>query len=77
MYVIAKIADQNVKIKFYLVKNLLTDFILGIDFLLENNVTVDFGKRQLSIDPRRELIFIEDVNYTCKIRVSYCSIYSR
>ena len=49
------IADCTVKIKFYLVKNLLTDFILGLDFLNSHNVTVNFGKNKFSIDPRRKL----------------------
>ena len=60
--VTAIVADCNVKVKFYLVKNLLTDFILGFDFLVNNDVSVDFGKRKLSIDPRREVICSTDVN---------------
>ena len=41
--VTASVADYRVYIKFYLVKNLLTDFIVGLDFLKRNNVNVDFG----------------------------------
>lgn len=39
-----------------MVPSLHTNFILGLDWLKENRVKVDFGSREISIDPRRKLI---------------------
>ena len=41
---------------FYLISGLPTDFILGLDWLEKNNIVVNFGRKQLSIDPRRATV---------------------
>ena len=57
-----EISNQTVKCKFYLVKDLMIDFILGLDFLVENNVSLHFGSRAMSIDPRRRVV--ANTNFT-------------
>lgn len=52
--------------KFYLLPNLMTDFILGLDFLHANNVTIQFGSKELSIDPIRTLSTIKDMTIPSK-----------
>lgn len=44
----------------------MTDFILGLDFLHANNVTIQFGSKELSIDPRRTLSTIKDMTIPSK-----------
>lgn len=44
----------------------MTDFILGLDFLHANNVTIQFGSKELSIDSRRTLSTIKDMTIPSK-----------
>lgn len=53
IYVKAQIGKQTFPVKFYLVPNLHTNFILGLDFLEKHNVVVHFGSKEFSIDPRK------------------------
>ena len=61
-----EIAGCIVKMKFYLLPNLMTDFILGLDFLHANNVSIQFGKGEISIDPRRTLSINSDMTIPSK-----------
>ncbi len=54
-----EIGKVQMHVKFYLVPELHTDFILGLDFLNSNNATLDFAKGTLSLDPRRNIVASE------------------
>ncbi len=56
-----EIGKVQMHVKFYLVPELHTDFILGLDFLNSNNATLDFCKR--SLDPRRNIVASESSLY--------------
>lgn len=47
--------NQSMSCKFYLVENISPEWILGIDWLSTNNVTINFGSKQMTIDTKRQL----------------------
>jgi len=55
IFVRSFIGNQFVMIKLYLVDNLQTKLILGLEFLQKHKVILDFGYNRLSIDPRRNI----------------------
>lgn len=61
IYVKAEVAKQKVSIKCYLVPDLHSDFILGLDWLQAYDVCIKFGSGTLSLDPRRPLVTCNEI----------------
>jgi hypothetical protein len=55
------VCNVNVHADLYITDALQTDIILGLDWLQQNKVNIDFNNNKLSIDPRRILLTNDNV----------------
>ena len=55
--------------KFDVVSNLYPNFILGLDFWKNHNITLDFQNKKLYFDPRLQLILEKGISIPAKSEI--------
>ncbi|CAC5360357.1 unnamed protein product [Mytilus coruscus] len=60
VYIPITIGNHIFSIKFYVVKSIKPDIILGLEFLQSNNIVIEFNDNKMRVDPRRQLILSKD-----------------
>ena len=66
VYLPVYIVGHKLNVKFYVVSNLYPNVILGLDFLKNHNITLDFQNKKLYFDPRRQFVLEKGISIPAK-----------
>ena len=74
VYLPVYIVDHKLKVKFDVVSNLYPNVILGLEFLKNHNITLDFQNKKLYFDPRRQLVLEKGISIPAKSEIVVAKI---
>ena len=66
VYLPVYIVAHKFKVKFYVLSNLYPNVILGLEFLKNHNITLDFQNKKLYFDPRRQFVLEKGISIPAK-----------